>query len=72
MIYLNNHKSGSLSAAFIFSMFSVGILQEIIESKIYQGGHEDVTARMLYEDVPYDRAIQALNVIIQSRFFEAE
>ncbi len=26
MIYLYNHKSGSLSAAFIFSMFSVGIL----------------------------------------------
>ena len=48
------------------------ILQEIIESKIYQRDYEDVTAKMLYEDVPYDRAIQALNVIIESRLFESE
>ena len=40
------------------------LLQEIIDKDIYKKDYEDITAKMLFEDVPYISAIKALQRIV--------
>ena len=48
------------------------ILQRIVDEKIYQKDYEDITERVLFDRVPYEEAIGALEAIIASGVFEAE
>ncbi len=46
------------------------ILQQIIDEKIYLKDYENVTAKVLFEDVSYEKAITAIEKIIDSKIFE--
>ena len=45
------------------------LLQEIINKGIYKNDYEDITSKMLFEEVSYDTAIEALQTIIDNRLF---
>lgn len=45
------------------------LLQEIIDKDIYKRDYEDITSKMLFEDVSYDTAITALQKIIDFGLF---
>lgn len=45
------------------------LLQEIIEKAVYKKDYEDITEKMLFEEVPYDIAIQALQNIVDYELF---
>lgn len=42
------------------------LLQEIIDKDIYKNDYTEITASLLYEKLPYDEAIQTLQVIVDS------
>ncbi len=46
------------------------ILQQIIDEKIYLKDYENVTAKVLFEDVSYEKAITAIEKIIDSKIFK--
>lgn len=46
-----------------------GLLQEIVDKKIYESDYENVTSKMLFEDVSYETAITALQKVIEYRLF---
>lgn len=46
------------------------ILSEIVDNEIYKNDYETITKEMMYKYVPYDEAIKALSVIIESGVFE--
>ncbi len=41
------------------------LLTEILEKEAYKADYENITARVLYEDMPYDQAITGLTEVIQ-------
>lgn len=45
------------------------LLQEIIDKEIYKKDYEDITAKMLFEDVPYITAIKTLQRIVDYKLF---
>ncbi len=45
------------------------LLQEIIDKDIYKKDYEDITSKMLFEDVPYSNAIKALQKIVDYKLF---
>lgn len=45
------------------------LLQEIINKGIYKNDYEDITSKMLFEEVSYDTAIEALQTIIDNKLF---
>lgn len=45
------------------------LLQEIIDKNIYQSDYEDVTSKMLFEEVSYETAINSLQDIVNKRIF---
>ncbi len=45
------------------------LLQEIVDKTVYKQDYEDITARILFEEVPYETAITALQKIIASGVF---
>lgn len=45
------------------------LLQEIINKNVYKNDYEDITSKMLFEEVPYDTAIKALQKIIDNKLF---
>ena len=45
------------------------LLQEIIDKDIYKKDYEDITAKMLFEDVPYISAIKTLQRIVDYKLF---
>ena len=45
------------------------LLQEIIDKDIYKKDYEDITSKMLFEDVPYSTAIKALQKIVDYKLF---
>ena len=45
------------------------LLQEIIDKDIYKKDYEDITAKMLFEDIPYATAIKALQKIVNYKLF---
>ena len=45
------------------------LLQEIVDKKIYESDYENVTSKMLFEDVSYETAITALKKVIEYRIF---
>ena len=46
------------------------ILREIIDKKIYKEDYDTITAPLLFETVPYDTAITALESILHNGIFE--
>ena len=46
------------------------ILQQVIDEKIYLKDYENVTEKVLFEDVSYEKAITAIEKIIDSKIFE--
>ncbi len=46
------------------------ILQQIIDEKIYLKDYENVTEKVLFEDVSYEKAITAIEKIIDSKIFK--
>lgn len=45
------------------------LLQDIIDKDIYKKDYEDITTKILFEDIPYATAIKALQKIIDYRLF---
>ena len=45
------------------------LLQEIIDKDIYKKDYEDITSKMLFEDVPYATAIKTLQKIVDYKLF---
>lgn len=45
------------------------LLQEIVSKAVYKQDYEDITAKILFEDVPYETAAAALQKIIDSGIF---
>ena len=45
------------------------LLQEIIDKDIYKKDYEDITSKMLFEDVPYSTAIKTLQKIVDYKLF---
>ena len=45
------------------------LLQEIVDRAVYQQDYEDITAKILFEELPYETAITALRKIIASGIF---
>ncbi len=45
------------------------LLQEIVDKAVYKQDYEEITARILFEEVPYETAITALQKIIASGVF---
>ena len=45
------------------------LLQEIVEKAVYRRDYEDITAKILFENVPYETAATALRKIIASGVF---
>lgn len=45
------------------------LLQEIIDKDIYKKDYENITAKMLFEDVPYAAAIKTLQRIVDCKLF---
>lgn len=46
------------------------MLNFIIDNKIYKEDYENITSRILQEDVSYETAIEAIKVIVNSQMFE--
>lgn len=46
------------------------ILREIIDKKIYKEDYDTITAPLLFETVPYNTAITALESILHNGIFE--
>ena len=45
------------------------LLQEIVDEAVYRQDYEDITAKILFENVPYETATTALRKIIASGIF---
>lgn len=45
------------------------LLQEIVDKAVYKQDYEDITAKILFEEVSYETAVTALKEIIESRIF---
>lgn len=45
------------------------LLQEIVDKAVYRHDYEDITSKILFEEVPYETAVAALQKIIDSGIF---
>ncbi len=45
------------------------LLQEIIDKAVYKKDYEDITSKMLFEEVSYDTAVNALQTIVDFKMF---
>ena len=45
------------------------LLQEILDKAAYRQDYEDITAKILFEEIPYEIAANALRQIIDSGIF---
>lgn len=45
------------------------LLQEIVDKAVYKQDYEDITAKILFEELPYETAVIALRKIIESGIF---
>lgn len=45
------------------------LLQEIVDKAVYKQDYEDITAKILFENLPYETAVTALRVIIERGIF---
>lgn len=46
------------------------VLREIIDKRVYENDYNDITSALLFEDISYETAIQALKTIIRSNLFD--
>ena len=45
------------------------LLQELIDGAVYKRDYEDITEKILFEEVPYETAAAALRKILESEIF---
>lgn len=48
------------------------LLQEIVDKAVYKQDYEDITAKILFEEVPYETAAAALRKMIASGIFVSD
>lgn len=46
------------------------VLREIVEQNIYESDYKTITESLLFEPVPYETAIKALNTVLESGLFD--
>lgn len=46
-----------------------GLLQEIIDKEVYKADYENITMKMLFEDIPYEVAIGKLKKVLEYKLF---
>lgn len=46
------------------------LLREIVEKAVYKSDYEEITSKILFEVVPYETAVRALQIIINSGVFQ--
>ena len=46
------------------------VLREIVEKNIYESDYKTITESLLFESVPYETAIKALNTVLESGLFD--
>ena len=46
------------------------VLREIVEKNIYESDYKTITESLLFEPVPYETAIKALNTVLESGLFD--
>ena len=46
------------------------VLREIIDKKVYAEDYKTITESLLFEPVPYETAVEALNTILSSDLFD--
>lgn len=45
------------------------LLQKIIDQKIYEQDYQGITTKLIFEELPYEQAIQGIHTIIHSGIF---
>ena len=48
------------------------LLQDIVDKAVYKQDYEDITAKILFEEAPYETAVAALRKIIESSIFSLD
>lgn len=46
------------------------VLREIVEKNIYESDYKTITESLLFEPVPYETAVEALNTVLESGLFD--
>lgn len=46
------------------------LLNTLIENNVYKNDYENITSRILEEQIPYEAAIEAVKAIAESKIFE--
>ena len=46
------------------------VLREIVEKNIYESDYKAITELLLFEPVPYETAVKALNIVLESGLFD--
>ena len=46
------------------------VLREIVEKNIYESNYKTITESLLFEPVPYETAVEALNTVLESDLFD--
>ena len=46
------------------------VLREIVEKNIYESDYKTITESLLFEPVPYETAVEALNTVLESELFD--
>lgn len=46
------------------------VLREIVEKNIYESDYKAITESLLFEPVPYETAVKALNIVLESGLFD--
>lgn len=46
------------------------VLREIVEKNIYESDYKTITESLLFESIPYETAIKALNTVLESGLFD--
>ena len=65
--YFHSYLCGRKAAEWLIDMNA--LLQEILDKAVYRQDYEDITAKILFEEVPYEIAANALRQIIDSGIF---
>ncbi len=66
-----DRRSGNSQCVSADEQYSItSLLTEILEKEAYKADYESITARVLYEDMPYDQTITGIKEIIQSNLLE--
>lgn len=45
------------------------LLQEVVDKEIYKTDYENITMKMLFEEIPYETAIEKLKEVVEYKLF---